>query len=131
MTNKSANLWPRRLKPSEIRTPIWVLRRQAEELYQQTKGLLRGDLRIDGSRGNLWVHFNVIAPALGNYEFWILSVHVPTKGFPATLKSQAPDTTSIQCETLAEFEQELERILGSPWVIENVQALWGQSLYEG
>lgn len=131
MSEEGRNLWPPTLAPRTLRTPVSVLRRQAEELYQKTKGLLRGELVFDGKDANFSVSFNVVAPALGNYRFWILSVYQSAEGFPVTLKNRGSDPRVVAAENIEEFETRLAEILASRWVVENVSALWGESLGEG
>ncbi|MBM3768734.1 MAG: hypothetical protein FJW32_25420 [Acidobacteria bacterium] len=100
-------------------------------MYQKTKGLLRGEIIFDGKDASLSVHFNVVAPALGRYHFWVFTVYQSANVFPVTLRSQEPGSVGVKSETLEEFETSLAEILASKWVVENVNALWGESIGEG
>jgi len=131
MSKNNRDLWPGTLAPRDLRTPISVLRRQAEALYQRTKGLLRGELAFDGKEASLTIHFNAVAPAVGNFRFCVLSVYQPIEGFPVRLMSQEPDSTAITANDLDQFEQMLEELLASKWVVANINALWGESIGEG
>jgi hypothetical protein len=80
----------------EVRTPIDVLREQADQLTQQTKGLLVGVTKTraldlihkltDGT--DLAISLEIQVPAMNNYEFSLLTYNQPVTAYPGRLVSR-------------------------------------------
>ena len=89
MADTIPDLWPTSELESAVLTPIAILRTQATLLGQKTQGLLRGDVRVTNEKGKLLLNFDVVAPAVNNYRFTLLSVRHPRgASYPATLYTQ-------------------------------------------
>ena len=90
MADTIPNLWlSSELQPTVL-TPIAILRTQASFLGQETQGLLRGDVRVtEGEKGQRILSFDVLAPAVNNYRYTLLSVqHEQEASYPAVISSQ-------------------------------------------
>jgi hypothetical protein len=95
MADTIPNLWlSSELQPTVL-TPIAILRTQASFLGQETQGLLRGDVRVtEGEKGQRTLSFDVMAPAINNYRYTLLSVQHEQKDiYPAVISAQGLTVT--------------------------------------
>jgi hypothetical protein len=110
---RARSFWPADLKPSADPTPEEILRRQAEDLKQQTGGVLHGAVE-PGSQGD-WVtiSFLIVAPRLDDYAYRLFKVRhkVPDPFSPLEIIVDSKDIRRVTSQQ--QFERELERILGS------------------
>ena len=144
MADTIPDLWPTSELKSAVLTPIVILRTQATLLGQKTQGLLMGDVRVTTSeKGQLTLSFTVIAPAVNNYRYNLLSVqHTVDASYPAkisadgltnieTIPSIFPMgdrkvTTSVSCKTAyseREFIRIVQEVLQAPATIAKLQSL--------
>jgi hypothetical protein len=129
MTKPLGSLWSDSIRVT-ARSPLTILRLQADYLEKTTKGLLEGLIDSD-SNGNRMKHsFQVVAPAADGYRKELLSVtHDRQLPYPATFltaNSADPRSTAV-ADTDLEFVEILEAILSSPWVTRVILALIARS----
>jgi hypothetical protein len=76
-----ADLWGE-IAPSQVRTPVSILREQASLLSTKTKNTIEGQVetQIDG---NMFYHaFNFVVPALDNYSYELFKVSHEVNLYP-------------------------------------------------
>lgn len=110
-----ADLWGEIHAPSEVRTPLLVLREQAALLTEKTKGLLRGSVATH-AHGNLLVHaFLIVVPALDGYTYQLFEVqHASTELYPVTVPLASPNPGKGKAGTEEQFQKWLGRTLTAP-----------------
>ena len=92
MTAKIPNLWPEELTETVL-TPAAILKAQATNLGEQTKGVLEAEVsrREESTKEGQTIiiyDFDVIAPALNGYRKTILQVnHAKDAIYPVYIKS--------------------------------------------
>jgi len=75
------NLWPDDIAVSSVVPPVAILREQATALANKTRGLIQGEVRqlVPSPDIRAAAPFNyafrIVAPALGNYRYDLLSVY--------------------------------------------------------
>lgn len=133
------NLWPEleMLITDKVISPKNVLRVQAENLNQMTKGLLIGQLTTNKNKvdtvGNFETHFqhqfNIFSPAL-SYSFNLLTIeHPPIYIYPCKVNSELSDVDA-PASSAKELEQILEAIFKHEKVIQALRSLILQSQEE-
>ena len=101
---ETRNPWSKlKEEASKIRTPMLILRAQAQMLSKTTDGLIRG--RVDIEDDGMLLKFSVYVPTLNNYEVDLFGVRQPVTQYPATLEPEWGDTRPVKCETDAELEE--------------------------
>lgn len=94
-----------------LRTPLTILKEQAEALKDVTQGLLYGDVSTSTlERGLLRHEFEIIAPALNNYTYRLFSVTHSMFLYPVSV-SMGNNTTTLSDE--GSFIDKIKEILGS------------------
>jgi len=90
MANTIPDLWPTYGLETDVLTPIAILRTQSTLLRQKTQGLLVGEVRVTTSEfGQSILSFDIVAPAINNYRYRLLSVqHTKEAIYPATVSAQ-------------------------------------------
>ncbi len=80
MENAKEDLWPSNLgdEPSD-RSPLQILREQAERLGEKTSNVVEGVVRAEPNPDGLTldIEFSLVAPALGGYEYVLLRARQP------------------------------------------------------
>lgn len=127
------DLWPD-IQAVPIVPPIAVLRQQAQLLAEKTGGLLRGEvtsatlpgvrrstpsvtnaaemlLSATGTAVDLVHTFHIVAPALSNYRYSLLSVRHDYRLYPAVV-SYLPNATVYEVSSSEEFESRLRELFG-------------------
>lgn len=98
----TTNIWSDFPESVNVRTPVQILREQAALLRERTNGTL--DARVEVSKvndqnddGRVFWDFVVVAPALLNYRYKILTIGQPTTFYPVTFdaRSDGPHASSF------------------------------------
>lgn len=98
----TTNIWSELPEAVNVRTPVQILREQAALLRERTNGTL--DARVEVSKvndqdgdGRVFWDFVVVAPALLNYRYKILTIGQPTSFYPVTFddRSDGPHASSF------------------------------------
>lgn len=121
----ATDLWPDFQAPEAINSPVFLLKEQAAQLQQKTRGLVVAGLRpASAPDGSFWVGFDLYSPALGEYTFRLFEVTYPLQFFPVTLT--AADGPQ-KAQTLDEFKTLLESVLRSSRTKQVVEAIMAQA----
>lgn len=132
MENKNINsLWPE-FHFKEVKTPLSVLREQANQLGQKTSNILVGEIlpteAFDEKTGQLALiyQFYIKAPFLSNYRYLLLRLVQKANLYPVDIYFSAEKKTfnNIQEE---EFENTLQSIFNNPQTINTIESLYAQS----
>lgn len=82
----SANLWGDIPKAENLRTPLFLLREQADVLTKATEGVLIGAVSTTAREGGKLDHYlSIVAPALNRYSYTVISVSHGVMIYPATV----------------------------------------------
>jgi hypothetical protein len=108
------NLWPADLGTgggNDGNPPVALLLEQAEELTKQTNNLLQGRVVSSRDRDTFVHQFFIVAPALENYSYRLLSISHPIENYPLGFGFDAistnyhcanePDYTAVLKDALA------------------------------
>jgi hypothetical protein len=121
----ATDLWPDFQAPEAINSPVFLLKEQAAQLKQKTKGLVLAGLRpASAPDGSFWVGFDLYSPALGEYTYRLFEVTYPTQFFPITLTGATGAQTA---QTLEQFKGLLESVLRSQRTKQVVEAIMAQA----
>ena len=127
------SLWGAIPSAEAIRTPYTVFREQAASLGELTDHILEGRVRrvpkspFISNPEDFTVVMDIVAPAIDNYAFRLLSVTYPiTTLYPARLEDVSSGET-YECENEEVFVEYLGIILSSDGVRKAVQGLLSQS----
>ncbi len=119
------DLWPEFQAPDAINSPVLLLKEQAANLKEKTKGLVLAGLRpASAPDGSFWVGFDLYSRALGEYTYRLFEVTYPPQFFPVTLTATDVVHTA---QTLDEFKTLLEEVLRSPRTKQVVEAIMAQA----
>ena len=82
------DLWPNDLAVANVLTPLAIMRYQAGQLLQKTKGLLEAEVE-SGSNKERTIHaFEIVAPALGRYRYRLFTAsHRPDLVYPVRVNA--------------------------------------------
>lgn len=122
------NLWgmlPRVTEPQ--RTPLTILREQADVLTSSTKGLLEGELTMLNGTGQLSGQLNIVAPALGRYSMPAIKITYSIFGYPVQVEDFIGGS-SFAAPDEPQYIALLHRILSSGPVHGSIKALLAQSM---
>jgi hypothetical protein len=110
------------------RTPLSILREQANNLTQSTKGVLRGEVTIRSGSDRISMFLSITVPALANYRFSVLHYEQPVHLYPGEI-------TSIEENFIIENEDDfvdtLKHILSSEQVGNVISGLLAQATADG
>lgn len=135
MANSIPNLWPPATVSVDIVSPLAILRTQAQNLTEMTKGLLAGEVTSVDEGPDVVVHqFEVVAPALNKYRHRILSVkHNRNLVYPvyfdtptslaSIVATVAKGSATNKADTEAEFLEALTGVLNSRVVLSVISSL--------
>lgn len=124
------NLWGNLDDIEPQRTPTTVLKEQASELTEATKGVLRGSVESGMRYGRFAASLAVVAPALNDYEFTVAEVSHNLDLYPARLVAdwdKGQREAGVECGSEAELEEALAQILTSERVRKAITSLIAQS----
>ena len=126
----SKNLWGNLTAEESVRTPTNVLNEQATALSEMTKGILHGKVELWSEEKTFKITLSIVAPAVNNYEFEVVSVKHPVELYPVSVVAAWERwelRKEIECQDEEEFMAALERILGSERVRRVISSLIAQS----
>jgi hypothetical protein len=107
----------------EFRTPLAILREQANALTEQTGGLLVGSVasrpvawtgivpQLGTKKADLAIRLDIQVPALNNYSYGLMTYWQPVELYPGYLEHALDDALAVSDE--AEFVEALKGILHS------------------
>lgn len=130
--NAPKNLWGELPLAEVIRTPVVILREQANQLTELTNGILQGDVQsvnISSNNKPFFLRLNIIAPALEGYIMSILAVQHTIMLYPLSLSDDI-NGVAYQCSNESEFTATVAEVLSSSAVHKVVAALLSQSRSE-
>jgi hypothetical protein len=88
-TDTIPNLWPQEFSVS-VKTPLAILRVQANYLGKVTRGILEGAVETEASKERVQHRLVVIAPAYNGYRHTLItSLHSPHLPYPAEVRAEA------------------------------------------
>ncbi|WP_161486727.1 hypothetical protein [Rufibacter roseus] len=80
------NLWPSDLGSSKLNLPKNILIQQGKFLEEMTKNVITVEIKSTQSASNDIIHrVNILAPALGNYSFGLLTMSHKISLYPLTI----------------------------------------------
>lgn len=121
----ATDLWPEFQAPEAIHSPVFLLKEQAAQLQQKTKGLVLAGLRpASAPDGSFWVGFDLYSPALGEYSYRLFEVTYPLQFFPVTITAANGSQTA---QTPDQFRALLESVLRSARTKQVVEAIMAQA----
>lgn len=137
---KENDLWGDLPKGKALRTPVTILKEQADALGRKTDNVLLARVRpvplgvlarMDFSHGfapDTVLAFEIVAPALGRYTIRVLDMLYDLKAgnYPLILRDKLA-SQDYECESPEQFEDALQSILTSEKVRNVIQALLSQS----
>lgn len=123
--------------PAEAKekSPLTMLREQANALTEATGGLLHGEVSTRKWLNGLAISLSVVVPALDGYELELLTYRQPPLMYPGRLVSLLDDEPGINPSVVGEgfeiygeqeFAKVLKFILASPKMQETIAALLAQ-----
>jgi hypothetical protein len=117
----ATDLWPDFQAPEAIKSAVFLLREQAAQLPQKTKGLVLAGLGpASAPDGSFRVGFDLHSPALGGNTYRLSEVTYPPEFVPITLTgADGPHTA----QSLDLFRTLLESVLRSPRTRQVVEAI--------
>lgn len=138
------DLWPKEIGTVKIKSPVAILREQASLLGQKTKNIVTAEVSEgDGERGTFSYFFHIVAPALGNYRYKLLSISHEISLYPLevnvedaifdeidnTLKNYRDESEFqyLVADSEEKFIKILRAVLGSKKSFQVITALLSQS----
>jgi hypothetical protein len=126
------NLWPEFGEIPKTKTPLRILKEQAEFLNERTKGILKAEV----SSGNIYnqfkknviVHtFKITAPFLGDYSFVLLRLQHDVMMYPSELIFNLGNTVSYNIADEKILLSTLSEIFADKLTLEVINNLLIQS----
>src|SRR5438132_350197 len=87
MTDPSS-MWGKLPVDIEIRPPVSFLKEQASLLTKETKGLLQGQVAVQGAAPSLTASLDIVAPALNGYRVRTVTISHGIAFYPVTMKNE-------------------------------------------
>jgi hypothetical protein len=110
------------------------LKEQAGYLMAKTKNVLSAEVRTRQDKGQIEQNFYIVAPALNNYRYKLLSVIHDVLYYPLTVSSQIHGEFEGQMEITVESEDDfmkaIHTIFQHPDTARIISSLLSQSLEE-
>ncbi|HEX8197714.1 MAG TPA: hypothetical protein VF571_16095 [Pyrinomonadaceae bacterium] len=128
----SEDLWGDISVDRGIKLPVTILKEQATILGEKTNKILEAKVYPLGmsDKERVGYYLNIIAPALSNYKFEVLSIDHPALFvYPLNLhyKTHEGAWTSSVCKDETEFISKLKEVLSSEIVHKVIASLIAQS----
>jgi len=123
------NLWGTLPIEPSVLAPVAILRQQGDLLARATDGLLITDTRVvqlefdKYAPGGFQVTMHLVATALNNYHFQILTVTHGIELYPAWVVAEQE---RMECEDQDAFEEAVEKVLQSDRVHRAISGLLAQ-----
>ena len=121
------NLWGSLEGFKKIKTPLLILREQAELLTQATQGILKGYIRVKSERGSIELSFYILAEQLNQYKYEVLRIVHEVKIYPVQVRNLVESKGWKNCENEAIFLGEVRSILSSQETRKIIESLLSQS----
>jgi hypothetical protein len=109
------------------RTPKSILREQADVLNHYTHAVIFAEVTDDSDAVALKVTLDLVAPALNNYRYTIVTVRHKIELYPCEVLPFGSYGGSKKCDDEQMFLEVLSGLLGSSKVREVIAALLAQS----
>jgi hypothetical protein len=126
------NLWGELPLGKVVRTPAIILREQAAQLTELTKGLLEGEVisqKSDSKQLPFFSRLLIVAPALDGYKFVIMDTYHDLMLYPVSVDDRVTGI-EYECEDEDSFIRVVGSILSSDAVHTAIAALLSQSTSE-
>ena len=137
MTSTTLDLWPPDLEPTDIVSPVAILRSQALVLGDRTDHRLQGSVvtRLSHSNTRLSHVFSLVSPALSGYQYALLTVSHDFNLYPLIVRAfddlgeeaDAPDRDVWKCDTEQDFIATLQTIFSDERTLKIIAVLLAQS----
>lgn len=122
------DLWPESFGSLEVETPLQILRKQASLVGTKTSNLLEGTVsRIVDAEGDFQLSFYLVAPALDNYRYKLLSVWHGMGLYPVSTMNVNPP---LKFKNAEEFKEYLRSTFASKETLNIIRSLIVQSSSE-
>ncbi|MFD2571129.1 hypothetical protein ACFSUS_10820 [Spirosoma soli] len=126
---ETQNLWPD-FAIETTKSPKAILKEQAGYLMAKTNNLLSADVQTGQNNQDSIVHdFYIVAPALNNYRFRVLTIVHEAIYYPLTVFWDKYNV-DFTAENQEEFIELLRKIFKDPSTIQVISSLLSQSLAE-
>jgi hypothetical protein len=122
--NKS--LWPD-FEDNSIETPKNILEEQGKFLSEQTKNILEVEISstpIEGEDNKIVHHFDIVAPALNNYKYRLLSITHSIEFYPLDVAYKGSYQRVLDED---QFVKKLSSIFNDESTIRIIKSLIAQS----
>ncbi|CAN5500953.1 hypothetical protein BH09BAC4_BH09BAC4_18100 [soil metagenome] len=132
---ETQSLWPD-FAIETTKSPKAILKEQAGYLMAKTNNVLSAEVDTVQERGSIVHQFYVVAPAMNNYRYKILSVTHGVIYYPLTIEwddNESPwegVTTGKKTQDQDEFIKALTQIFNDPSTVRVISSLLSQSLAE-
>jgi len=120
------SLWGNLDEFKKIKTPLSIVREQGALLTQETKGILRGEVKINATGENISFSFFIIAMQLNRYKYLALQVEHDVFIYPVKVYSGIHEKWT-ECRDEASFLARIESILSSLEMKTIIESLLSQS----
>lgn len=138
MNNEIPNLWATDNINLNIISPLAIMRTQAGNLETMTRGLLKAVIlpSVAEKSGNIFYAFDIIAPALNNYQHRLFSVrHASELVYPVTFYGSSELQTEQEwmldansnAYSESDFINKLGYVLQSAYTVAIIQSLIARS----
>jgi hypothetical protein len=123
--NEEASFW---VIPdiNKMRTPISIMKEQAELLTSKTEGLLVGEIQPSINNEFIVIRLFITVPALRNYRYSLLQYTQPITLYPGTMYWPTMGQ-STQVSDEKTFLESLKAILSSPQTQQVIAGLLAQA----
>lgn len=107
------DLWGDMPDVETLKTPLLILKEQAELLQEKTKGMLVGQIVASQNGQNFTYTFSIVAPTLNNYTYRVLMVSHALGFYPAVVYDSQKNNIAISCENEEEYKKCLSGLFSS------------------
>lgn len=123
------DLWPESFGGLDIETPISILRKQAAFLGTKTGNVLEGYVSKEmDDEGDFVLTFYLIAPALQNYRYKLLSVWHKVTMYPVhTFAREEENRKPVELNNAKELKNYLQKKFASEETLKIIRSLIVQS----
>jgi hypothetical protein len=126
----SKSLWGPLPGAEGITTPTQILKEQAQELSEQTKGVLHGDVSVAQYQGNFTITLAIQAPFVDNYEYEVLKAAHTLDLYPVAVSpgwDPYNPRSRVECADREEFQAAIGTILSAERIKRVIASLLAQS----
>lgn len=129
------DLWPETIKFEKMITPVIILRQQASLLGKKTKNIVQAEVEkgTDDISGLFAYTLYIVAPALYNYRYKLLSISYSVHLYPVAISIEDEEIMKIipskfiHANSEDEFKEALKAIFHSNKVLRIISILLSQS----